>query len=121
MAQGETLAVHGVTELMRGLKTADRATKAAVRADLRLVGESVRVDQVRQMSAIDSRSAAGYKTRVRQRGVVVEQSLRKTTGKHPEYGAMQMRLLLRALAANADKTRQAMEQAMDRIAARFNR
>lgn len=121
MAQGSTLAVHGVTDLVRDLRTADRATKKAIRADLRLVGESVRADQVRQMQAIDSHSAAGYKTRVRQRGIAVEQSLRKTTGQHPEYGAMQMRLLLKALAANAAETERAMERAMDRICDRVNR
>jgi hypothetical protein len=43
-------------------------------------------------SSIDAGSAAGFRTYVRAGArVSVEQSKRKTTGAHPEYGALQMR------------------------------
>lgn len=122
MAQGATLQVKGYTELLRALKTADRETKREVRGTLRAVGDIVRSEAVARFSPINARSAGGYRTRVRQRGVAVEQSLRKTTGVHPEWGSYQMRhALLPALMANEDSTERAMEHALDRVCDHFNR
>ena len=73
-----------------------------MRKALRDVGDIVRHDAQTSFSSVNSRSAAGFKTRVRQRGIAVEQSIRKTTGDHPEYGALQMRHLIRAQHDNED-------------------
>jgi hypothetical protein len=121
--RGETLAVEGYQSLMRGLRDADHASRLAVRATLRHAGEAVRSDARTRVAGRphDGKTAAGYKIRVRQRGLVVEQSLRKTTGLHPEWGAWQMRhALLPALAGNEQDTSRLMEHALDVIAARFN-
>lgn len=93
-----------------------------MRAALREVAEPVRAEAASLFSTVDPRSAAGYRVRVRQRGVSVEQSLRKTTGQHPEYGALQMReALLPALARKEREIEQGMEEAIDRIADHFER
>lgn len=116
-----TLAVDGYRDLLRGLATADRETRLALRATLRHAGDATRAGAVTRLSSVDVRSAAGYRTRVRQRGVAVEQSLRKTTGQHPEWGAYQMRhALLPALADNAEETNRRMQTALDAVAAHFN-
>jgi hypothetical protein len=121
-AQGATLRVEGYRELVRAFATADKEQRRELRATLKQVGDVVRVDAVRRFSPVNSRSAAGYRTRVRQKGVAVEQSLRKTTGAHPEWGSYQMRhALLPALMSSEDDTERAMEHAMDRVADHFNR
>jgi hypothetical protein len=122
MAQGATLRIENYRQFMQTLARADKATRKAVRDELRQSGEHVRVDSARLFATTDPRSAAGYRVRVRQRGVAVEQSLRRTTGKHPQFGTLQMRrALLPSLYGNEDRTVRELEQAMTRIAARFNR
>lgn len=121
MAEGATLKVEGYRELVRAFALCDAAQRKELRATLRWAGDVVRQGAVERLSPVDTRSAAGYKVRVRQRGVAVEQSLRKTTGQHPEWGSYQMRhALLPSLQANEEKTNQRMERALDLIAARFN-
>jgi hypothetical protein len=118
---GQTLAVRGYRDLLRGLATADKETKLAVRATLKQTGEATRTSATSLLSPVDTRSASGYRVRVRQRGVAVEQSLRRTTGRHPQWGSYQMRhALLPALAANADETEHLMQAALDIVAAHFN-
>jgi len=120
--QTETFRVLGYRDFMRACARADKDTRRYVRSTLRETGELVRSDAVARFSTIDARSAAGYKIRVRQTGVLVEQSLRKTTGRRPDYGALQMRrALLPALAANQQDTERRLEHAIDEIADRFER
>lgn len=106
---------------MRAYQQADKDSRKELRVALKHVGETVQRDAVRLMSPINSRTAAGYKIRVRQRGVAVEQSLRKTTGAHPEWGSYQMRhALLPALMVNADEVERRVEHALDVVANQFN-
>jgi hypothetical protein len=118
----ETVAVRGLTELIRDFKHLDKPVKTRLRQSLRDVGDVVKQDAATRFSSTDSRSAAGYKTRVRQRGVAVEQSIRKTTGKHPEYGSLQMRkALLPALMSNEQDMHRELERTLDRISREFER
>ncbi len=119
--QAGTLRVVGYQELLRALKLAEKADRLAVRKVLRSVGEDVQRDAVQDVSPVDSRTAGGYRVYVRQRGVGVEQSLRKTTGLHPEWGSWQMRhALVPALEANEDSTERKMEEALSLVSDRFN-
>lgn len=122
MPQRETVVVHGYREFLRACAKAEPDTRKTVRDALRKVGAVVREDATRRFSAIDTGSAHGFKTRVRQRGVAVEQSIRKTTGNRPDYGSLQMRRgLLPAMVENANDTVRAMEHAVDEIADHFER
>src|SRR5262252_9640675 len=110
MAQQETIVVKGWKELIRASRQAEPNTRRELRAAFREAGDLVRSDAAARFTPIDARSAAGYKVRIRQRGVAVEQSLRKTTGKRPDYGALQMRrALLPALTTNEAETEQRIE------------
>lgn len=121
MPQAATLRVDGYRQTMQALALADKATRRAWRAELAHAGDKVRTDASSLAARYDQKTAAGYRTRVRQRGIAVEQSLRKTTGRHPEFGTLQMRrVLLPALAANERDTVRAVEDALDRICDRFN-
>src|SRR5262245_58259522 len=121
MPQQSTLVVKDFQHLMRGLKDMDKDTKRKTRAAFRDVGEATRVDAIKMLSPHDPKSAAGFKTRVRQRGIAVEQSLRKTTGKHPEWGSYQMRhALIPSLDRNADKLIADIDRALAQVVASFN-
>jgi len=120
VATAETLRVKGYREFMRATVRADRESKAYIRQAFKDAGESVRADAARRMTEYDSRSAAGYRVAVRQRGVAVNQSLRKTTGDRPDYGALQMRkALLPALQANGDELNRDLELALARVERHF--
>ncbi len=107
---------------MRATARTQPAARREVRAALREAADPVRQDATRRFSVIDERSAAAYRVVVRQRGVAVESRLRKTTGKHPEYGALQMRkALLPALDDNERQIEHRVEHAIDRIADTFER
>ena len=118
----ETIRVHGLREFQRAAARAGKESKTEVRDALRDAAEPVRRDAVRRFSPVDARSAAGYRVAVRQRGVAVEQRLRKTTGRRPDYGSLQMRrALIPALQTNADTVEREVGKALDRIADHFER
>jgi hypothetical protein len=109
-------------EFLRATDRAGKETKKEVRAAFRKVGEVIRVEAARNFESIDPHSASGYRTRVRQRGVAVEQSLRRVTGLRPDYGALQMReALLPAVEDKADEVVDEFNDAMDRVADHFER
>jgi hypothetical protein len=119
---GETIAVRGLKEVIRDFKYLDKPAARRLRESLRHVGDVVKNDAQARFSRFDSRSAAGYRTRVRQRGVAVAQSIGKTTGKHPEFGSLQMRkALLPALMTHQDELNRELERALDQISREFER
>lgn len=116
----ETLRVTGLTTFIRACDRAGPDTKKEVRSAFRDVGTDVQQEAARLFDRYDERSAAGYRVSVRQTGVSVYQSIRKTTGTRPDYGALQMRrALLPALAAKESATDARFELAMDRVADNF--
>jgi hypothetical protein len=122
MAERVTLRVEGYRQFMRAMTKADNRQRRALREKLRRAGSAVQTDAARRLASKDPRSAAGYRTRVLQRGIIVAQSITKTTGAHPEWGSYQMRhALLPALYENAAETERALELALDQICDDFNR
>lgn len=122
MPQGETLRVKGYREFVRATNRAEKASKREVRGTFREVGDIVKREATALFSTVDRRSAAGYRTRVRQQGVSVEQSLRKVNNKHPEYAKLQMRrALLPALRDKEGEVEHAMEKALDKVADTFDK
>lgn len=117
-----TFVVKDYRDFVRACDRAGRETKKYVRDTFRQVGEPVRVDAAATVAGKSARSAAGMRTVVRVRGVAVEQSRRKTTGHHPEWGAWQMRhALTPALDRNEDETVLAFSRAIDRVCDHFER
>jgi len=115
MPERATVVVRGYREMMKASLLADRVTRKEMRDSFRKVGDLVRSQAQARFTPIDQKSARGYRTRVRQRGVIVEQSLRRTTGKHsPQYGILQMRrALLPSLESNEDEVMREMERAIN--------
>lgn len=116
MASSYTVRVTGLREFQRLMKNADKETRKQLRGIFRETGEAVRVAAQSKFERIDADSAAGYRVVVRQRGVSVEQSRRRTTGKHPQYGSLQMRVALEpSLAEKRTETIRLFERAIDKI------
>jgi hypothetical protein len=122
MPQAETLRVKGYKEFLIACDHAGKETRKEVRSTFRKVGDIVKVDARARFRNSDHKSAMGLRTVVRQRGVSVEQSLRKTSGKHPEYGGWQMRhVLVPALDAKEREVEREMEHAIDKVVDHFDR
>lgn len=116
-----TLAVRGYRDFLRACDRAGRETKRTVRGTFREVGEIVRVDAAARFADRHAKTAAGYRTVVRVRGVTVEQTLRRTTGRHPEFAALQMReALVPAADAKQGEVEDAFAEAIDRVADHFD-
>ena len=121
-SQRETVQLRvDYANVIAGLKEADTATRREVRAELRHAGDKVREGATQRFNTYDQRSAQGYRVRVRQRGVAVEQSLRRTTGQHPQFGTLQMvKALVPSLDANEDSIYDDFEKAIDKSTLIFN-
>lgn len=93
------LRYEGLRELAVAFKATDDALLGELKDDLGKVGDVVRDEARTLFDSISVKTANGFETRVRAGGVarelvVVAQSLRKTTGLHGLYGAMQMKVAL---------------------------
>jgi len=120
MPQRQTLVVSGMADFLKATDLAPKESKRYVRSTFREVGEDVRAESAARFSRYDTRSAGRIRTIVRRRGVSVEQTLRRTTGLRPDFGALQMRTaLLPALDANAGELDRKLSEALDRVADHF--
>jgi hypothetical protein len=111
----------GLTELIQALNAVDRDLSVALLTKLKEAAEFVSKDasaRLADLSPAPTRSAAGIIPRVRSAGLVtVEQKLRKTTGKRPDWGATQMeRAFLPAADADADVVAAMVTKAIDEVA-----
>ncbi len=88
--------VEGMAGALKALKLFDVAAGVALREGLKKSGELVRAEAAARFEGTSPKSALGYRVYLRGAGarVDVEQTLRRTTGQHPEFGAMQMRQAL---------------------------
>lgn len=121
MPRPRSLRVRGYREFLRATNRAEKESKAFVRDNFKDVGEVVRKPAAKDLGELSPKSAAGLRTVVRVRGVTVEQSLRKVTGKRPDWGKTQMRkILIPNLEEHEREIEKAMETAIDRIADHFD-
>ena len=100
----ETVAVHGLKEFLKACTQAEPNVRKEVRETFREVGDIIRHDATRRFSPINcGDQPAGSAPGSGRRGSPSNSRNGKTTGKHPEYGSLQMRAaLLPALQANED-------------------
>lgn len=116
MAAG-TVRVKGLSELQRDFRKMGGELPREVRQELKRTGEVVRTEAVPLFEDISPRSASGYRVRVRIRGVAVEQSRKRTTGRRPDFGALQMRrALIPALERRQQEVFSGLERMLDRLA-----
>lgn len=115
-----TVRVNGYREFLRACDRAGKETKKEVRGTFREVGEVVRVPWARDLDRFGGKTARGLRTSVRQTGVSVRQSLRKTTGLRPDFGRLQQSLGDAVLEDREDEIGARFEDAIDRVADHFD-
>ena len=115
------LLVTGLTEILTSIRAQPAAVAKEIRSAFRAVGDTKIVPAAAQgildLDPPSDKTAAGFRTVVRATGVVVEQSLRKTTGRRPDWGMNQMKYgLYPATDDNLDAIEAAAEKAMQKAA-----
>lgn len=92
-----------------------------LREELRAAGGKVRDEAQNRFESYSPKSALGYRVYVRAGlRIDVEQSISRTTGLHPEFGALQMRqALLPSLGDKQDEIFADVEAALTRLAAKI--
>lgn len=115
MSEAVSIKVHGLRELNSALKHYNKELKKELEVDLRLAAQTVADEARKLFASYDEKSAAGFRPRIRGLGrVVVEQRRGRTTGFHPDYGALQMRrALLPALARKQEEVVKSLERMLD--------
>jgi hypothetical protein len=111
----ETVRIEGLRELIRACDKSEKSVKKALRTKLRSAAEPVRRSAESRFSRYSSRTASKFGISVRRSGTVsVEQRLRKTTGKRPGWGSLQMsKGLLPALKAEQPEVIRVFERILD--------
>ncbi len=117
----EPLRVIGLAELFTDLNAVDRDIAIRLRHAEKEAGDVVArdaADRLKGLLPASPRSAAGIVTRVRPAGVVtVEQKLRRTTGKRPDWGVTQMAYaFLPALDEKGAEARDRIAAAVEEVA-----
>ena len=119
MAQPQTLRVSGYREALRAFDRVDKEAKKEVRNTFLQVGETVRAEWSQQEQRFGTFTASGLRTIVRQRGVSVEQTRRKTTGTRPDFGRTQQRVGDKVLDGKEQEIERDFEHALDVVADHF--
>lgn len=111
-----TVRVTGIAEVRAAFKRVADGTTSEFPGQLRKIAEPVRSDTASRIAPYSSSSAAGVKTRLRTTTVLVQQSRRKTTGDHPNFGALQMRrAFIPALESHRDEVMRGVESMVDHL------
>ena len=113
--------VNGYSDLVRTINYVGGDFKKQVKDELRQVGEETRQDAAATAlrKRWSTKTATGYRVVVRVRGIAVEQSRRRTTGKQRKFGGVQMReALVPARDRNVDEARARIEKALQAIITR---
>lgn len=98
---------------MRALDEIKRGSGRAVLGGLKEAAEPVRRSWVSKVSRYQGASTSTIVPSVERSGLIVRQRARKVTGRRGDFGALQMRLGLQALAENEDETIRSVEDALD--------
>lgn len=110
--------ITGYTDLVVALKKLPRDVELGMRAELKAAGMEVQTDATSRFDRLSEKTARNFRTYVRLRGVSVEQALNRTTGRRPDWGALQMKdALIPALNDKQEEVVRRIEAMVDRTAA----
>jgi len=114
----EAIELRDLDKIIRSLHELAPQVEREVKDEMRLVGGAVRDEAASLFEKYSDR--ADFRVYVRAAGLVqVEEAKRKTTGKHPEFGALQMtKALLPARDAKLEKAASGLELRIGRVMSR---
>jgi hypothetical protein len=108
--------VKGLRELRQAFKAMDREVSRELDNELKGIAQAVADEARNRFSAIDARSASGFKPRLRGFGSVLVVQTRRSKHVRPDFGSLQMRrALIPALWAKASDTERAVDSMLARL------
>lgn len=113
--------VKGLKELHRDFRKMSKELSKDLDKELKKAAEPVREEAASRFQAYSPSSASGFRVRTKGFGrVFVEQRKRRTTGKRPDYGSLQMRrALLPALGSKQDDVVKAVDRMLGRLGGEY--
>lgn len=112
-----TVRVRGLRALQRDFRRISKDLSKEVREGLRKAADPVRQEATALFAPVNADSASGYRIVVRQRGVALEQSRRRTTGARPDYARLQFaRAMAPAVESKENEVVKGLEDALDDLA-----
>ena len=121
MAEG-TVRVKGLSQLNRDFRKLGPELQKELRAELKAVAEPVATEARSLAARFGPKTVRGIAAGSRAGAAVVRQRNRKTTGKRPDFGVLQMRdVLIPAIDAKEEETVRGMERMLDRLGGEFDR
>ena len=115
MASG-TVRVEGLAALVRDFRKMSPELAKGVQKEINEAAKIVRDDAASAFMHVQPRSAASFRPRVRGATGIVEQRRGTTTGRRGDFGAHQMRYLVRSLAGKSGEVEKRLDQMLDRLA-----
>ena len=114
MAQSSaTVRVHGLREVNRAFKRLETGVEKEVKEELKKLAEPVAADARGRISRYRGASTATIKPYATMKGAVVRQQIKKRTGKHSQFGSLQMGHLIGALEDNESSVVEGVEDLLD--------
>lgn len=113
--------VKGLKELHRDFRRMSKELSKDLDRELREAANIVAQDARARFDTYSPRSASGFRGRTKGFGrAIVEQRHRRTTGKRPDYGALQMRrALLPARASKHDEVVDRIDRMLGRLGGEY--
>lgn len=112
-----TVNAGDLAKFRKDLRAIDKEADKALREGLRAAVKPALVEAQNLFRPIRAEDAAGYKIRVRSRGVAIEQTRRRTTGDHPEWGRLQLGVaLIPAIERKADEVADGLGDTIEDLA-----
>lgn len=111
-----TVRIRGLKELRRDFGKMSKDLQRELRLELKAAAEPVAADVRSKVARYGARTAAGIAAGTRGASAVVRQRQRKTTGLRPDFGRLQMGLMVESLDEKQPETIRGLERMLDRLA-----
>ena len=113
MAAPATVRVEGLREVNRAFRRMDAQLAQELKDELKKSAEPVAAEARDRIGRFAGASTSTIQPIALMGGVFVRQKQRKRGGKHPDFGALQMRYLLGIAADHEDEIRANVEDMLD--------
>lgn len=110
-----TVRITGLRETVRAFNQIDRSVSREVQKELKRAAEPVASEARGRIGKYQGASTATIRPRARLASVWVTQNARAVTGTRGDFGALQMRHLIRSLDGHEDEVVRGVDQALDTL------
>ena len=113
---GATVRVRGLAQVNRAFKKLETEVSGELKDKLKALAEPVAADARGAIGRYSGAQTATIKPRALIRSVFVTQGARKRSAKRPDFGALQMRILLGSLYSHEDEIYEGVDDLLNYLA-----